>query len=137
MHTPILSGAPLSWDTRRYDIEVDDLVDEYSPTAASMARDNDPASVAASRHAARREGQQAMVRSLKAHASALSTRSCPWFMSVCTARHGLVVPSEGLDCSYERSGRRSPRLSSCRVGAPVAVCESCNSKASKKANCEN
>ena len=38
-------------------------------------------------------------------------------MSVCTARHGLVVPSGGLDCSYERSGRRSPRLSSCRVGA--------------------
>ena len=53
----------------------------------------------------------------RAHASALSTSSCPWFMSVCTARHGLVVPSGGLDCSYERSDRRSPRLSSCRVGA--------------------
>ena len=43
----------------------------------------------------------------------------------------------GLDCSYERSGQRSPRLSSCCVGAPMAICESCNSKASKKANCGN
>ena len=39
--------------------------------------------------------------------------------ATCASTIGCVVvqnTSGGLDCSYQRSGRRSPRLSSCRVG---------------------